>query len=63
MPFQEYLDVCSVVVILWWLHILCSTLWLDVASSAGQSGTVATSKYYDDIYFDSDSEDEDKAGK
>ncbi|XP_015271884.1 PREDICTED: E2F-associated phosphoprotein [Gekko japonicus] len=32
----------------------------DVTSSAGQSGTVTTSKYYDDIYFDSDSEDEDK---
>ncbi|XP_060118081.1 E2F-associated phosphoprotein [Heteronotia binoei] len=32
----------------------------DETSSAGQSGTVTTSKYYDDIYFDSDSEDEDK---
>uniref|UniRef100_A0A8C5RM97 E2F associated phosphoprotein n=1 Tax=Laticauda laticaudata TaxID=8630 RepID=A0A8C5RM97_LATLA len=29
------------------------------ASVAGQSGTVSTSKYYDDIYFDSDSDDED----
>ncbi|KAJ7344935.1 hypothetical protein JRQ81_000885 [Phrynocephalus forsythii] len=30
------------------------------ASNAGQSGTTSTAKYYDDIYFDSDSEDEDK---
>ncbi|KAF7251692.1 E2F-associated phosphoprotein [Varanus komodoensis] len=30
-------------------------------SNAGQTATVSTSKYYDDIYFDSDSEDEDKA--
>ncbi|XP_053143137.1 E2F-associated phosphoprotein isoform X2 [Hemicordylus capensis] len=29
-------------------------------SSAEQSGTATTSKYYDDIYFDSDSEDEDR---
>ncbi|XP_020667926.3 E2F-associated phosphoprotein [Pogona vitticeps] len=29
-------------------------------SNAGQSGTTSTAKYYDDIYFDSDSEDEDK---
>ncbi|XP_042302245.1 E2F-associated phosphoprotein isoform X1 [Sceloporus undulatus] len=31
----------------------------DGTASAGQSGT-STTKYYDDIYFDSDSEDEDK---
>uniref|UniRef100_A0A6J0V4U8 E2F-associated phosphoprotein isoform X1 n=1 Tax=Pogona vitticeps TaxID=103695 RepID=A0A6J0V4U8_9SAUR len=32
----------------------------DDTSNAGQSGTTSTAKYYDDIYFDSDSEDEDK---
>ncbi|XP_007431160.2 E2F-associated phosphoprotein [Python bivittatus] len=32
------------------------------ASVAGESGTASTSKYYDDIYFDSDSEDEDVIG-
>ena len=37
---------------------------LDTGSSSGngKAGTALT-KYYDDIYFDSDSEDEDKAGK
>ncbi|XP_030307862.1 E2F-associated phosphoprotein [Calypte anna] len=30
------------------------------SSSTGQIGPATTSKYYDDIYFDSDSEDEDK---
>ncbi|KFQ17256.1 E2F-associated phosphoprotein, partial [Merops nubicus] len=30
------------------------------SSSTGQTGPATTSKYYDDIYFDSDSEDEDK---
>ncbi|XP_014374438.1 E2F-associated phosphoprotein [Alligator sinensis] len=29
-------------------------------TSTGSAGTATTSKYYDDIYFDSDSEDEDK---
>uniref|UniRef100_A0A6B2F8A2 E2F-associated phosphoprotein n=1 Tax=Bothriechis nubestris TaxID=1766655 RepID=A0A6B2F8A2_9SAUR len=32
------------------------------ASVAGQSESVSTSKYYDDIYFDSDSDDEDVVG-
>ncbi|KAH0620541.1 hypothetical protein JD844_021105 [Phrynosoma platyrhinos] len=32
----------------------------DGTTSAGQSGTSSTTKYYDDVYFDSDSEDEDK---
>uniref|UniRef100_A0A493TAA5 E2F associated phosphoprotein n=1 Tax=Anas platyrhynchos platyrhynchos TaxID=8840 RepID=A0A493TAA5_ANAPP len=30
------------------------------SSSTGQTGHASTSKYYDDIYFDSDSEEEDK---
>ncbi|XP_010215538.1 PREDICTED: E2F-associated phosphoprotein [Tinamus guttatus] len=30
------------------------------SSSTGQSDLATTSKYYDDVYFDSDSEDEDK---
>ncbi|KFO97187.1 E2F-associated phosphoprotein, partial [Calypte anna] len=33
---------------------------LGSSSSTGQIGPATTSKYYDDIYFDSDSEDEDK---
>ncbi|NXG91620.1 EAPP protein, partial [Stercorarius parasiticus] len=33
---------------------------MGTSSSTGQTGPAATSKYYDDIYFDSDSEDEDK---
>lgn len=39
-------------------------LWFETGSSSG-NGNVGTAltKYYDDIYFDSDSEDEDKAGK
>lgn len=32
------------------------------SSGHGKVGTAPT-KYYDDIYFDSDSEDEDKAGE
>ncbi|XP_068802531.1 E2F-associated phosphoprotein [Struthio camelus] len=35
-------------------------LEMDTSSSTGQPGPATTSKYYDDIYFDSDSEDEDK---
>ncbi|NXS54135.1 EAPP protein, partial [Brachypteracias leptosomus] len=33
---------------------------MGTSSSTGQTGPATTSKYYDDIYFDSDSEDEDK---
>ncbi|NXC37632.1 EAPP protein, partial [Penelope pileata] len=33
---------------------------VGTSSSAGQAGHATASKYYDDIYFDSDSEDEDK---
>lgn len=33
------------------------------SSSTGEAGSATTSKYYDDIYFDSDSEDEDKKSK
>ncbi|XP_023802154.1 E2F-associated phosphoprotein [Cyanistes caeruleus] len=33
---------------------------MGTSSSTGLSGSASTSKYYDDIYFDSDSEDEDK---
>ncbi|NWS73679.1 EAPP protein, partial [Crotophaga sulcirostris] len=33
---------------------------VGTSSSTGQTGPATTSKYYDDIYFDSDSEDEDK---
>ncbi|XP_054056682.1 E2F-associated phosphoprotein isoform X2 [Rissa tridactyla] len=33
---------------------------MGTSSGTGQTGPAATSKYYDDIYFDSDSEDEDK---
>ncbi|XP_042719820.1 E2F-associated phosphoprotein [Lagopus leucura] len=33
---------------------------MGTSSSTGQAGSATTSKYYDDIYFDSDSEDEDK---
>ncbi|XP_062431916.1 E2F-associated phosphoprotein [Rhea pennata] len=36
------------------------SLEMDTSSSTGQPGPATTSKYYDDIYFDSDSEDEDK---
>ena len=36
-------------------------VWLG-SSGDGIVGTAPT-KYYDNIYFDSDSEDEDKAGK
>ncbi|XP_075783058.1 E2F-associated phosphoprotein isoform X1 [Pelodiscus sinensis] len=39
------------------------SLETGTSSSTGQAGTVTTTKYYDDIYFDSDSEDEDKVGK
>ncbi|XP_024051785.1 E2F-associated phosphoprotein [Trachemys scripta elegans] len=38
------------------------SLETGTSSSTGQAGTVTTTKYYDDIYFDSDSEDEDKVG-
>lgn len=43
---------------------LCISVMVWTGSSSG-NGKVATAvtKYYDDIYFDSDSEDEDKAGK
>lgn len=37
-------------------------VWLGSSSGNGKVGTAPT-KYYDDIYFDSDSEDEDKSGK
>ncbi|XP_010709969.1 E2F-associated phosphoprotein [Meleagris gallopavo] len=33
---------------------------MGTSSSTGQAGSATTPKYYDDIYFDSDSEDEDK---
>ncbi|XP_074765966.1 E2F-associated phosphoprotein [Athene noctua] len=33
---------------------------MGTSSSTGQTAPATTSKYYDDIYFDSDSEDEDK---
>ncbi|KFO78188.1 E2F-associated phosphoprotein, partial [Cuculus canorus] len=33
---------------------------VGASSSTGQTGPATTSKYYDDVYFDSDSEDEDK---
>ncbi|KAM6445646.1 E2F-associated phosphoprotein [Rhynochetos jubatus] len=33
---------------------------MGTSSSTGQTGPATASKYYDDIYFDSDSEDEDK---
>ncbi|NXU64934.1 EAPP protein, partial [Horornis vulcanius] len=33
---------------------------MGTSSSTGLTGSSSTSKYYDDIYFDSDSEDEDK---
>lgn len=33
---------------------------MGTSSSTGEAGSATTSKYYDDIYFDSDSEDEDK---
>lgn len=33
---------------------------IGTSSSTGQTGHASTSKYYDDIYFDSDSEEEDK---
>ncbi|NXO03033.1 EAPP protein, partial [Rhinopomastus cyanomelas] len=33
---------------------------MGTSSSTGQSEPASTSKYYDDVYFDSDSEDEDK---
>lgn len=36
---------------------------VGTSSSTGPTGSASTSKYYDDIYFDSDSEDEDKIGK
>lgn len=36
---------------------------VGTSSSTGLTGSASTSKYYDDIYFDSDSEDEDKIGK
>lgn len=36
---------------------------VGTSSSTGLTGSSSTSKYYDDIYFDSDSEDEDKKGK
>ncbi|XP_025950888.1 E2F-associated phosphoprotein isoform X2 [Dromaius novaehollandiae] len=34
--------------------------WKSLEIGTGQPGPATTSKYYDDIYFDSDSEDEDK---
>ncbi|KAL2303732.1 hypothetical protein Nmel_009010 [Mimus melanotis] len=33
---------------------------MGASSSTGVTGSASTSKYYDDVYFDSDSEDEDK---
>uniref|UniRef100_A0A8B9Q1K4 E2F associated phosphoprotein n=1 Tax=Apteryx owenii TaxID=8824 RepID=A0A8B9Q1K4_APTOW len=36
------------------------SLEMGTFSSTGQPGPATTSKYYDDIYFDSDSDDEDK---
>nr|XP_013795948.1 PREDICTED: E2F-associated phosphoprotein [Apteryx mantelli mantelli] len=36
------------------------SLEMGTSSSTGQPGPATTSKYYDDIYFDSDSDDEDK---
>ena len=45
------------------LPLLSLISYTGTSSSTGQTGLATTSKYYDDIYFDSDSEDEDKTGK
>lgn len=37
--------------------------YTGTSSSNGQTGPATTSKYYDDVYFDSDSDDEDQLGK
>lgn len=45
------------------LQLLSPIMHIGTSSSTGQTGDATTSKYYDDIYFDSDSEEEDKMGK
>lgn len=47
----------------WWDVLTAFQFHTGTSSSTGQAGSATTSKYYDDIYFDSDSEDEDKTGK
>lgn len=45
------------------LPLVSPIMHIGTSSSTGQTGHASTSKYYDDIYFDSDSEEEDKMGK
>lgn len=46
-----------------YLPLVSPITHIGTSSSTGQTGHASTSKYYDDIYFDSDSEEEDKMGK